>query len=131
VRAAASQSARESGRSVLFMAGRPSEHVKVRPALGQGELQYLLSATLVPRDKFLQLTGAQPSSDPDARSAASRNKYFVRNANSASLVAACTAALQKEPRDTFALLTRAGEYLKKGAGSAAAAAHTRASRAGA
>jgi len=60
------------------MAGRPSEHVEVRPALGQGELQYLLSATLVPRNKFLQLTGAQPSSDPDARSAASRNKYFVR-----------------------------------------------------
>lgn len=82
---------------------------------GQDELEYLLSATLITREKFLQLSGAQHGDELDARSAASRNKFFVRNADSDSLIAACTAKLDKEPGNTFALWIRANEFLKKGA----------------
>lgn len=77
------------------------------------ELEYLLSATLVPREKFLQLDGMQHSGDEQQH--ASRNKYFVRNADSASVVSACTAKLVKEPDNTAVLLIRASELLKTGA----------------
>lgn len=80
---------------------------------GEMELEYLLSATLVPREKFLQLDGVQHSGDEQQH--ASRNKYFVRNADSASVVSACTAKLIKEPDNTAVLLIRASELLKTGA----------------
>lgn len=77
------------------------------------ELEYLLSATLVPREKFLQLDGMQHCGDEQQH--ASRNKYYVRNADSASVVSACTAKLVKEPNNTAVLLIRASELLKTGA----------------
>ena len=80
---------------------------------GEKELEYLLSATLVPREKFLQLDGMQHSGDEQQH--ASRNKYFVRNADSVSVVSACTAKLIKEPDNTAVLLIRASELLKTGA----------------
>ena len=94
---------RSSGEAVMGAA--PRLH-------GEKELEYLLSATLVPREKFLQLDGMQHSGDEQH---ASRNKYFVRNADSASVVSACTAKLIKEPDNTAVLLIRASELLKTGA----------------
>ncbi|KAK9837165.1 hypothetical protein WJX81_007626 [Elliptochloris bilobata] len=67
------------------------------------------------RRERAQLSGAQHGGDDlHARSVVGRNKYFVRNADSDSLIAACTAKLSQEPHNTFALLIRASELLKTG-----------------
>ena len=95
---------RSSGKAVMGEA--PHLH-------GEDELEYLLSATLVPREQFLQLDSVQHSGDE--QQGASRNKYFVRNADSASVVSACTAKLVKEPDNTAVLLIRASELMKTGA----------------
>ncbi len=88
------------------MGGAPQLH-------GEKELEYLLSATLVPRAKFLQLDGVQHGGDEQQH--ASRNKFFVRNADSEALIAACGAKLALSPGNVRALLIRAGEHAKQGA----------------